>query len=123
MAQSLWTDTFVYDGPAAHDFLHLNIPTLQVGLLGVPPRRTGQSKTETAEARAEVDSVITHPDGSMAQGLFQFGLREFETQVPSGKDLLNLADKQILEAPNPLVFTPVLRFNGDDFNPFIPSIL
>jgi len=117
VAQSLWTDTFVYDGPAAHDILHLNIPTLQVGLLGVPPRRTGQSKTETAEARAEVDMVITHPDGSMAQGLFQFGLREFETQVPSGKDLLNLADKQILESPNPLVFTPVLRFNGDDFNP------
>jgi hypothetical protein len=117
VAQSLWTDTFVYDGPAAHDFLHLNIPTLQVGLLGVPPRRTGQSKTETAEARAEVDSVITHPDGTMAQGLFQFGLREFEIQTPSGKDILNLADKQILESPNPLVFTPVLRFNGDDFNP------
>ena len=117
VAQSLWTDTFVYNGPAAHDFLHLNIPELQVGLLGVPPRRTGQSKTETAEARAEVDEVITHPDGTMAQGLFQFGLREFETQVPSGKDLLNLADKQILEAPNPLVFTPVLRFNDDDFNP------
>ena len=44
-------------------------------------------------------------------------MREFETQVPSGKDLLNLADKQILEPPNPLVFTPTLRFNGDDFNP------
>ncbi len=44
-------------------------------------------------------------------------MREFETQVPSGKDLLNLADKQILEHPNPLVFTPTLRFNGDDFNP------
>ena len=64
-----------------------------------------------------MDTVITHPDGTMSQGLFQFGLREFETQVPSGKDLLNLADKRILEQPNPLVFTPVLRFNGDDFNP------
>jgi hypothetical protein len=117
VAQSLWTDTFAYSGPPAHDILHLNIPTLQVGLLGVPPRRTGQSKSETAEARAEVDLVITHLDGTMAQGLFQFGVREFETQVPSGKDLLNLADKKILEAPNPLVFAPVLRFNGDDFNP------
>lgn len=117
VAQSLWTDTFLYNGPAAHDFLHLNIPTLQVGLLGVPPRRSGPSATETAEARAEVDSVITHPDGSMVQGIFKFGLREFETQVPSGKDLLNLADKQILLDPNPLVFTPTLRFNGDDFNP------
>ena len=117
VAQSLWTHTFVYDGPAAHDMLHLNIPTLQVGLLGVPPRRSGPSAAETAEAVARVDSVITHPDGSMLQGVFEFGLREFETQVPSGKDLLNLADKEVLEQPNPLVFTPTLRFNGDDFNP------
>jgi hypothetical protein len=117
IAQSLWTDTFLYNGPAAHDFLHLNIPTLQVGLLGVPPRRTGTSATETAQSLARVDSVVTHPDGSMSQGLFEFGIREFETQVPSGKDLLNLADKQLIEAPNPLVFTPTLRFNGDDFNP------
>jgi hypothetical protein len=117
VAQSLWTHTFVYNGPDAHDMLHLNIPTLQVGLLGVPPRRSGPSATETAEAVAEVDSVITHPDGSMVQGLFEFGLREFETQVPSGKDLLNLVDKEVLEHPNPLVFTPTLRFNGDDFNP------
>ncbi len=53
--------------------LHLNIPTLQVGLLGVPPRRSGPSAAETAEAEARVDMVITHPDGSTAQGLFEFG--------------------------------------------------
>jgi hypothetical protein len=117
VAQSLWTHTFLYNGPAAHDLLHLNIPTLQVGLLGVPPRRTGPSASETAEAVARVDTVITHPDGSMAQGVFEFGISEFETQIPSGTDLLNLADKRILEQPNPLVFTPTLRFNGDDFNP------
>src|SRR5215468_7763991 len=73
VAQSLWTHTFVYDGLVAHDILHLDIPTLQVGLLGVPPRRTGVSSTETAEARAEVDTVITHPDGSMVQGIFEYG--------------------------------------------------
>jgi len=117
VAQSLWTHTFVYNGPGGHDLLHLNIPTLQVGLLGVPPRRSGPSATETAEARAEVDMVITHPDGSMTQGIFEYGLREFETQAPSGSDLLNLADKQILEHPDPLLFTPTLTFNGDDFNP------
>jgi hypothetical protein len=117
VAQSLWTHTFLYNGPAAHDFLHLNIPTLQVGLLDVPPRRTGVSATETAQAEARVDAVITHADGTMVQGVFEYGLREFEVQVPSGKDLLNLADKRILEQPNPLVFTPVLTFNGDDFNP------
>ena len=97
--------------------LHLNIPTLQVGLLGVPPRRTGLSATETAEAAARVDMVITHPDGAMTQGLFEYGLREFEKQIPSGKDILNIADKQILEHPDPLVFTPVLKFNGDEVNP------
>ena len=117
VAQSLWTHTFVYNGPAADDQLHLHLPTLQVGLLGVPPRRSRPSATETAEASARVDEVITHPDGTMAQGFFQFGLREFETQIPSGSDLLNLADKQILEHPQPLVVTPHLTFNGDDFNP------
>ena len=117
VAQSLWTHTFLYSGPAAHDLLHLDIPTLQVGLLGVAPRRSALSSTETAEADARVDMVITHPDGSMLQGIFEFGVREFETQIPSGKDLLNLADKRILEHPNPLLFTPVLHFNGDDFNP------
>ena len=117
VAQSLWTHTFLYNGPPAHDLLHLDIPTLQVGLLGVPPRRTGQSRTETAEAEAEVDMVVTHADGSMTQGIFEYGLREFERQIPSGADILNLADKQVLEHPNPLLFTPVLRFNGDDFNP------
>jgi hypothetical protein len=117
VAQSLWTHTFVYSGPAAHDLLHLDIPTLQVGLLGVPPRRTRSSATETAEADARVDVVITHSDGSATQGIFEFGIREFEIQVASGKDLLNLADKQILAHPNPLLFTPVLHFNGDDFNP------
>ena len=117
VAQSLWTHTFVYNGPAAHDILHLNIPTLQVGLLGVPPRRTGTSATETAEARAEVDMVLTHPDGTMVQGIFEYGLREFEVQFPSGSDILNTADKRLLEHPDPLQFTPVLRFNGDDFNP------
>ncbi len=117
VARSLWTHTFLYDGPPAHDLLHLNIPALQVGLLGVPPRRTGLSSTETAEADARVDEVVTHPDGSMTQGVFEFGIREFETQVPSGSDLLNLVDKEILAHPNPLDFTPTLTFNGDDFNP------
>lgn len=116
-AQSLWTHTFLYNGPPGHVLLHLNIPTLQVGLLGVPPRRTGTSTTETAEADARVDAVTTHPDGSTTQGLFEYGLREFERQIPSGQDILNLADTEILKHPNPLLFTPTLTFNGDDFNP------
>jgi hypothetical protein len=98
--------------------LHLNIPTIQVGLPGVPPRCSSPSATETAEAKAEVDMVVTHPDGILVQGIFEFRLREFETLVPSRQQsLLNLPDKQLLEHPNPSVFTPTLRFNDDDFNP------
>lgn len=117
VAQSLWTHTFLYNGAPGHDILHLNIPTLQVGLLGVPPRRTGISASETAEADARVDMVNTHADGSMTQGIFEYGIREFETQVPSGQDLLNLSDQKILVHPDPFFFPPVLHFNGDDFNP------
>ncbi|HEU4618911.1 MAG TPA: PEP-CTERM sorting domain-containing protein [Gammaproteobacteria bacterium] len=116
VAQSLWTHTFLYSGPAANDILHLDIPKIQVGLLDVPPRRTGISTSETAEAKVQVDSVVMHPDGSGTQGTFQFGLREFERQFPSGQDLLNVADVEILLQMNP-PFATAPTFNGDDFNP------
>src|SRR5262249_44730806 len=65
VAQSLWTQTFVYTGTPAVDItLHLHIPALQVGLIGVPPMRDSQSATETAQAIARVDTVITHADGT-----------------------------------------------------------
>jgi hypothetical protein len=64
VAQSLWTQTFVYNGsPTVNITLHLHIPTLQVQLLGVPPNRDNPTFTETAEARANVDTIITHADG------------------------------------------------------------
>src|SRR5262249_61498945 len=95
-AQSLWTQTFVYNGsPAVNISLHLHIPALQVQLLGVPPNRDNPSFTETAEARANVDTVITHADGRFSHGgRFEFGLREFETQLPNGAgtSFLNFAD-------------------------------
>ncbi len=116
VAQSLWTHTFVYTGsPAAEVTLHLHIPTLQVGLLGVPPRRSGPSAAETAEARANVDSVVTHPDGSGERARFEIGLREFEEQIPSGKDLLNLATFELLGQTGQ--FVDSVKFNGDDFDP------
>jgi hypothetical protein len=75
VAQSLWTQTFVYNGsPNVNITLHLHIPALQVQLLGVPPNRDNPSFTETAEARANVDTVITHADGSFSHGgSFEFG--------------------------------------------------
>src|SRR5215475_9458999 len=95
VAQSLWTQTFVYNGtPTVDIMLHLHIPALQVQLLGVPPNRDNPSFTETAEASAKVDTVITHADGTFSKGgSFEFGLREFETQIPDGAGtFLNFAD-------------------------------
>ena len=115
-AQSLWTNTFLYTGtPTVDVTLHLHIPTLQVGLLGVPPRRSGPSAAETAEARAEVDAVVMHPDGSGEKFTFEAGLRESEKQIPSGKDLLNLGVVDVIDTVGDLITS--VKFNGDDFNP------
>jgi hypothetical protein len=99
VAQSLWTQTFVYNGsPTVNITLHLHIPALQVQLIGIPPNRDNPSFTETAEARASVDTVITHSDGTFSKGgSFEFGLREFETQLPdSTGTFINFGDVDIL---------------------------
>jgi hypothetical protein len=99
VAQSLWTQTFVYNGdPAVNIRLHLHIPKLSVQLLGVPPFRDNPSFTETAEARANVDTVITHADGTFSKGgSFEFGVRGFETQLPSGPGaLVNFFDSELI---------------------------
>jgi len=105
VAQSLWTQTFVYNGtPTVGIALHLHIPALQVELWGIPPNRDNPSFTETAQAVARVDSVITHPDGTFSHGGgFEFGLREFETQVPdSAGTFLNFADLELIGTDGPL---------------------
>jgi hypothetical protein len=99
VAQSLWTQTFFYNGSPTVDIsLHLHIPALQVQLLGVPPSRDNPSSTETAEARANVDTIITHADGSFSKGgSFEFGLREFETQIPDGTGTFeNFSDVDVI---------------------------
>lgn len=104
-AQSLWTQTFLYMGTPTVDLkLHLQIPALQVELWGVPPNRSNPSFTETAQASARVDTVITHPNGTFSKGgSFEFGLKEFETQLPgSGGDLLNFADLELIGTDGPL---------------------
>ena len=121
VAQSLWTQTFVYTGdPTIDMFLHLHIPALEVGLLGVPPNRSVPSATETAEARAEVDTVITHADGTFTKGgSFEFGLRLSEIQIfASPGNLVNFADFQVLENNSSQLFDS-LHTNGDQFDPRI----
>jgi len=105
VAQSLWTQTFVYNGTPTVDIkLHLQIPELQVELFGIPPNRTNPSATATAQAVARVDTVITHSDGTFSKGgSFEFGLKEFETQIPgSSSGLLNFADMEIIGNDGPL---------------------
>jgi hypothetical protein len=116
-AQSLWTQTFTYTGTFPVDIsVHIQVPALQVGLLGVPPRRTGLSATETAEAIGEFDRTITHPDMTIAGGSLEFGMSESEEQIPSGTDLLNIATLQVLGKTG-LLTSQAPQFNGDDFEP------
>ncbi len=117
-AQSLWTQTFTYTGAFPIDLaLHVHVPLLEVGLLGTPPRRSGFSDAETAQASARLDRTITHPDLTVEGSHLEFGLRESELQVPSGGDLLNLGVVRAL--PDTALVAPDLapRFNGDEFNP------
>lgn len=117
-AQSLWTQTFLYEGSSAVDVtLHLKIPALEVELLGVPPNRDNPSATETATARASVETVITHPDGSFSHGgSFEFGLREFETQIPgSGSTLLNFPDVDLIGTDGPLFASLSENFDAGRF--------
>jgi hypothetical protein len=115
VAQSLWTQTFVYNGsPTVNISLHLHIPALQVQLLGVPPSRDNPSFTETAEARANVDTIITHADGSFSKGgSFEFGLREFETQIPDGTGTFeNFSDVDLIGTDGVLFDTLRPNFVG-----------
>src|SRR5215831_4303917 len=83
VSQATWKQNFTYNGtiPASIS-LHLSIPALQVGLIGVPPNRDSFSATETAEAKATLTTTIIHPDGTTSRGAsFEFGLRAFEQQL------------------------------------------
>jgi hypothetical protein len=67
-------------------------------------RDINPSTTETAQAVARVDTVITHPDDTLSGGgSFEFSLREFETQIPnSAGGLLNFGDMELIGTDGPL---------------------
>jgi len=58
--------------------------------------------------------VITHADGTFSQGgSFQFGLREFETQIPDGTgSFLNFADFDLIGTDSALFATLRENFVG-----------
>jgi hypothetical protein len=99
VSQATWNQNFTYNGtfPVSMS-LHLNIPALQIGLIGVPPMRDSASVTETAEAKASLTATIIHPDLTTSPGAsFQFGMRAFETQLPFAKGgLANFWDYEFI---------------------------
>jgi PEP-CTERM motif len=91
VSQATWKQNFTYNGtiPASIS-LRLHIPALQVGLIGVPPMRDSADVSETAEAKASLAATIVHPDLTTSPGAsFEFGMRIFETQLPSGSGSLS----------------------------------
>ena len=120
VSQATWQQNFTYNGtiPASMS-LHLNIPALQVGLIGVPPLRDSASVAETAEATARLTATIIHPDLTTSPGAsFEFGMRIFETQLPSGTGALenfwdhefigiNDSTRQLFEDAFPIRFVSV----------------
>ena len=121
VSEATWKQNFTYNGtiPASIS-LHLHIPALQVGLIGVPPNRDSVSATETAEAKATLETTITHADSSTSPGRsFEFGLRTFERQLVLGPGVFeNFADVGFLGANNSTVsLFNSFKDNGDPFNP------
>src|SRR5262249_49541373 len=103
VSPATWKQDFTYNGtlPAVVS-LHLNIPAVQVGLIGVPPNRDSFSATETAEAKATLSTTIIHPDSSTSRGgSFEFGLRAFERQlIFTPGHFANFADVGFIGANN-----------------------
>jgi hypothetical protein len=121
VAQAIWQQDFTYNGTFPISLsLHLKIPALQVGLIGVPPFRDSFSATESAQAEATLAAIITHPDSTISPGTsFEFGLRAFEHQLVSGPGSFpNFADVGFLGANKTTVsLFDSFKDNGDRFNP------
>jgi len=120
-AHATWTQDFANNGTEPEGvFATLNIPALQVGLIGVPPERTSVSATETAEAEATVAFIVTHADGTTTKGpLFEFGLRAIEKQLMLGiGHFENFADVEFIGVnAKTLPLFDSFKDNGDQFNP------
>jgi len=129
VALASWTGTMAYAGlGTASATMHLVIPALEVGLIGVAPNRDGVSTSETARATVRMDSLITHADGSFTRGgSFGFGLSAFEVQYALSPGVYgNFGDVAIVgtnsegfvtaDDPAAGLFSS-LSYNGNAFNP------
>ena len=116
VSQATWKQDFTYNGtiPASIS-LHLHIPALEVGLIGVPPFRDSMTAAETAEAKATLEATIIHPDLTTSHGAsFEFGMRAFESQVPLPTGgFANFLDHEILRVNN--IIAPLFDTFDDRF--------
>ena len=73
--QASWQQTFDNAGPnAVQGSLHLVIPELSVGLIGVGPQHSEVNHIETALAEVDLTAFIRHADGGIdPTRSFQFG--------------------------------------------------
>jgi hypothetical protein len=121
VAQAEWKQNFTYQGTAPTSIsVHLNIPAVEVGLIGVPPNRDSISATETAEAKATLATTIIHPDLTTSPGAsFEFGLHAFERQFLLGPGVFeNFADVEFLGVnQSTLSLFDSFKDNGSDSNP------
>lgn len=118
VAEATWKQNFTYNGTVPISLsLHINIPALEVGLIGVAPNRDSINAQETADARATLETTIIHANGSTTpERSFEYGLRAFEQQVPLGPGIFeNFADVDFIGASNALFSS--FQFKGDQFNP------
>jgi hypothetical protein len=116
VAQASMEQSFAYTGSEdATMSLTLHIPRIEIGLIDVPPRRTGLSATETAQAEATLEVQIFHSDATISHVHFEFGLAASEDQLPSGAQLLNVAKIKTIGTDDSLFGT--FQISGPDSNP------
>ncbi len=120
-ALAVFSQNFTNTGKTTQDIaVHVKIPALEVGLIGVPPQVTSINNNETASAEADLNVTIVRSDGTtdVIGTVFQFGLQIFEEQFVSGAQLFNVYDHKFLGVnSSTLPLFDSFKDNGDDFNP------
>jgi len=124
-SKAVWTQTFTNTGNADIKLsLNLHIPDMEIGLIGVPPNRTGPSNTETALAQVELATSINRAGGTLEHGGdFKFGMKASEKQFPlgTGPNVTTFSNFAVLDpfSSGKLPINPflTLKDNGDDSVP------
>ena len=120
-ATALWTQTFTNTGSGDIKLTaNVHIPELEIGLIGVPPNRSGPSATETALAQVDLAVSINRADGTFEHGGdFSFGMKASEQQFPLGPGVVS--NFAVLDpfSSGKLPINPflTLKDNGDDSVP------